>query len=342
MKIIFILGKYNPSRCGISDYVDLLSKELIKYGHIVGIRSFDSLRELSQLARISRRRTYTAYNFMPYAFSSIGFSGKTLHLLAKSLKGKCVHLTFHELWIGSYPGSPIKHTLIGWVQKREILKFVKFLNPSVAFGTNSAAIDRLKREGVYAQYLYLFGNIPYSPIPAGSTKECFRVAFFGTAYENFPYELLSVRLKRIKKLSKQKIELRIIGIQRDSIGLEKLRSMAQKHGFGISMTNELPPTFMTTEIPQRKELFVFEPFKDQIFLLNNPKSSEQMLKATEQLSKPFFNGVVHTAHKFLRCAHESEESIQSVPKPMAIVGSLSFGIMEIYLVFPLLMDTKVF
>ena len=39
---------------------------------------------------------------------------------------------------------------------------------------------------------------------------------------------------------------------------------------------------------------------------------------------------------------ESEESIQSVPKPMAIVGSLSFGIMEIYLVFPLLMDTKVF
>ena len=40
--------------------------------------------------------------------------------------------------------------------------------------------------------------------------------------------------------------------------------------------------------------------------------------------------------------HESEESIQSVPKPMAIVGSLNFGIMEIHLVFPLLMDTKVF
>ena len=51
MKIIFILGQYNPSRCGISDYVDLLSKELIKNGHIVGIRSFDSLRELRQLAR---------------------------------------------------------------------------------------------------------------------------------------------------------------------------------------------------------------------------------------------------------------------------------------------------
>ena len=49
----------------------------------------------------------------------------------------------------------------------------------------------------------------------------------------------------------------------------------------------------------KERMFVFKPFHDQIFLLNNPKSSEQMLKATEQLSKPFFNGVAHTAHKFI-------------------------------------------
>ena len=338
MKIIFILGKYNPGRCGISDYVDLLSKELIKNGHIVGIRSFDSLRELRQLARDLEEADLYSIQFAPYAFSKIGFAGNALRLLAKSLEAKSVQVTFHELWIGSYPSSPVKHTVIGWVQKREILKFVKLLNPSVAFGTNSAAIDRLKREGVYAQYLYLFGNIPYSPIPAGSTKECFRVAFFGTAYENFPYELLSVRLKRIKKLSKQKIELRIIGRQRDSIGLEKIRSMAQKHGFGISMTNELPPRKISNELQNcsigvsttpydvlgksgataamlehgltiyayddgdtpKENLFVFKPFKDQIFLINESSHVKKIVQFSQRPRKPFFDGVVHTANNMLK------------------------------------------
>ena len=80
--------------------------------------------------------------------------------------------------IGAYPKAKIKEKMMGWRQKREILKFVKLLNPSVAFGTNSAAIDRLRREGIRVEYLYLFGNIPHSPIPAGSHKEKFQGRIF--------------------------------------------------------------------------------------------------------------------------------------------------------------------
>ena len=142
MKIIFILGKYNPSRCGISDYVDLLSKELIKNGHNVGIRSFDSLRELRQLARDLEEADLYSIQFAPYAFSKIGFAGNALRLLAKTLEPKSVQVTFHELWIGSYPGSPVKHTVIGWVQKYEILTFLKVTKPSLIYATNSAALHR--------------------------------------------------------------------------------------------------------------------------------------------------------------------------------------------------------
>jgi hypothetical protein len=88
MKIIFILGKYNPSRCGISDYVDLLSKELIKYGHIVGIRSFDSLRELSQLARNLEEADLYSIQFAPYAFSKRGLSGRSLFRFAQAIREK--------------------------------------------------------------------------------------------------------------------------------------------------------------------------------------------------------------------------------------------------------------
>ena len=133
-------------------------------------------------------------------FLPTGFRAPTINSFANALSGKKTHLVFHEIWIGAYPKAKIKEKVMGWRQKREILKFVKLLNPSVAFGTNSAAIDRLRREGIHAEYLYLFGNIPYSPIPPGSQKEGFRVAFFGTVYENFPYEKLDGFFSTLSKL----------------------------------------------------------------------------------------------------------------------------------------------
>lgn len=276
--------------------------------------------------------------FSPYGFSSNGISGPYLNSFANTLSGKKTYLVFHEIWVGAYPKAKIKEKVIGWRQKREILNFVKLLNPTVAFGTNSAAIDRLRREGIHAQYLYLFGNIPYSPISTGSQKERIRVAFFGTAYENFPYELLATRLKQISNLSKQKIELRIIGRHRDTIGLEKIRSIAQKHGFGISMTNELPPAKISIELQNcsigvsttpydvlgksgataamlehglpiyayddgdtpKENLFVFEPFQDQIFLINESSNAEKIVQFSQRPRKPFFDGVVYTAGNILK------------------------------------------
>ncbi len=338
MKILFITSPAKPRKCGITDYVDLLSEELKKKEHEVLTHTIDSPKDFGTFTADLSTVDLCSIQFSPYGFSSAGISGPHLNRFANALSGKKTHLVFHEIWIGAYPGAKIKEKVIGWTQKREILKFVKLLNPSLVFGTNSATIDRLKREGIHAEYLYLFGNIPYFPKPSSSRKGHFRVAFFGTAYENFPYELLATRLKHI---TKQKIELRVIGRQRGSVGLEKIRSMAQRHKFAISMRNELPSEKISFELQNcsigvsttpydvigksgttaailehglpvlayddgdtpKESLFVPKKFKDQIFIINNDSSVEKLLKYTEKPRKPFFDGVAYTANKMLELVH---------------------------------------
>ena len=338
MKILFITSPAKPRKCGITDYLDLLSKELEKQGHVVLIQTINSPEDFGNFSPDLSAIDLCSIQFSPYGFSSNGISGPYLKSFAKALSGKKTHLVFHEIWIGAYPKAKIKEKVMGWRQKREILKFVKLLNPSIAFGTNSAAIDRLKREGIDVQHQYLFGNIPHSPIPACSQKKHFRAVFFGTAYENFPYELLALRLKQIANLSKQKIELRVIGRQRDSIGLEKIRSIARKHEFIITLTNELPPAKISNELQDcsigvsttpydvlgksgataamlehglpifayddgdtpKENLFIFEPFQDQIFLINESSHTEKIIQFSQRPRKPFFDGVVHTANNMVK------------------------------------------
>lgn len=334
MKILFITSPAKPQKCGITDYLDLLSKHLEKKGHEVSTQTIDSPKDFGIFATDLSKIDLCSIHFSPYGFSSTGISAPYLNRFANALSGKKTHLVFHEIWIGAYPGAKIKEKIIGWRQKREIVKFIKLLKPSVALGTNSAAIDRLKREGIHAEYLYLFGNISFSPKPARSKKEHFRVAFFGTAYENFPYGLLATRLKHV---TKQKIELRVIGRQRGRMGLEKIRSMAQRHKFEISMTNDLPPEKISCELQNssigvsttpydvigksgataallehglpvlayddgdtpKESLFIPDQFKDQVFLINDNSSAEKLLKYIEKPRKPFFDGVAFTANKML-------------------------------------------
>ena len=114
--------------------------------------------------------------------------------------------------------------------------------------------------------------------------------------------------------------------------------MAQKHGFEISMTNELPPSKISNELQNcsigvsttpydvlgksgataamlehglqifayddkdtpKENLFVFEPFQDQIFLINESSHAEKIVQFSQRPRKPFFDGVVYTADNMLK------------------------------------------
>ena len=338
MKVCFILGPYRPGKCGISDYVNLLGKELASRGHSILRESIDSPGFFENLARDLPDADFYSIQFAPYAFANRGLSGKSLFRFARAIREKKTQVNFHEIWIGAYPEASWKEKIIGSWQKREILKFLKIAQPRVIHASNPAAIDRFKTEGIKAEFLYLFGNIPFHSAdnqPDEMLK--LQIAFFGTLYEQFPYELLGKRLKEISLAFAKEVDLRIIGRQRVGTGLAKLREMADTNNFKITVTGELRADEISHEFQMCslgisttpydimgksgataamlehglpilayddgdtpvENLFVSEPFQEQVFLLNEENTSEHLIKFMQEPARSFFDGVSHVGEKML-------------------------------------------
>ena len=218
MKICFISGPYKPGKCGISDYIYLLSAKLKNQGHQCQHIANDDGNTLSHISGNLPPADFYSIQFAPFSFSSTGLSKKRLLGLAKSLNGENTHINFHEIWIGAYPSAKWKEKTIGWLQKREIVKFINISNPVTITCSNSAAIDRMRQSGIDCNYLYLFGNIPFSKTEQSKASTVLSVAFFGTLYEKFPYGLLAEKLNEISKSLNIPIHIKIIGRQRESGG----------------------------------------------------------------------------------------------------------------------------
>ena len=163
VRICIISGTYNPGKCGISDYIQLLSEKLRDLGHEVSHASVHHLEQPNDFIQNYPNHDLYSIQFAPYAFSSNGVLNKSILKLAKILNSQKTHINFHEIWIGAYPKASFKEKFTGWRQKLKILTFFNNLNPNFITSTNAAAIDRLALAGIEADYLYLFGNIPLTP-----------------------------------------------------------------------------------------------------------------------------------------------------------------------------------
>jgi hypothetical protein len=261
-----------------------------------------------------------------------------LFKFARAIRKKNAQVNFHEIWIGAYPKASWKEKVIGSLQKREILKFLKIARPRVIHASNPAALHRLKQEGIKAEFLYLFGNIPFhSADNQPDEMPSLQVAFFGTPYEQFPYELLGKRLKEISLALAKEVDLRIIGRQREGAGLSKLKEMADINNFKTTVTGELRADEISHEFQicalgisttpydimgksgataamlehglpilayddgdtPVGNLFVSEPFHEQIFLLTEENKSGHLIKFMQKPARPFFDGVSHVGGKML-------------------------------------------
>jgi hypothetical protein len=261
-----------------------------------------------------------------------------LNFLANKLKTKKVHLNLHEIWVGAYPRANWKERGIGWLQKMLILGFINKCKPAWITSSNAAALDRLKQAGVPAMFLYLFGNIPYSANFKVTTKgQTLNVAFFGTHYTDFPYDILGDFFSNLFNTSGKKLKIILIGRQREDAGSDHLYSMCKKNKFIIERTGELSTNLISEKLhdcsvgvsttpfdvigksgataamlehglpvlayddldtPQ-ESLFIPDPFKDQIFLINDHSSVEKLLHYIDKPKKSFLDGVAHTANKML-------------------------------------------
>jgi glycosyltransferase involved in cell wall biosynthesis len=341
MRIAFILGPYRPSACGVSDYVKLLCEALEQRNQSCQIISICSSQgtTFSDLAENLPDADVISLQFSPYAFSPKGLSGAPIVKFANSIAPRKLHIMFHEIWIGAYPKAPWKERFVGWKQKREVLKFLDLARPDWIHTTNCAALHRLQAEGVMASYLNLFGGIPLeNGKHRPNDKKTVFAILFGTLYSNFPYEELILKLCQLEKECAKKVQLTLIGIQRENLGLDKLKKFASQANISIKETGKLSTqeisiylqssdiaisttpldclgksmstaTFLEHGLPvltfddgdtPLDKLFFRKRFKEQIILLNESGSVGKMKGILNEPKRKFFDGVVDTADNMLK------------------------------------------
>jgi hypothetical protein len=315
--------------------VELLAKELEKFGH--EIEYYFVNKDSEELTDLPNADLYSI-QFAPYAYANNGMPKTILNFLARKLQNMRVHLNFHEIWVGAYPRANWKEKGIGWLQKNLILGFINKCKPIWITSSNSASIDRLKFAGIPVIFLYLFGNIAYSANSlATSTRQTLKIAFFGTPYTDFPYDKLGNFFSALSNISGKKLEIILIGRQREDAGCNRLYSMCKNNEFLIERTGELSTDLISEQLQDcllgvsttpydvigksgataamlehglpvlayddgdtpKGSLFIPDPFKDQIFLINDHSSVEKLLQYIEKPRKSFFDGVAHTANKML-------------------------------------------
>jgi hypothetical protein len=315
--------------------VELIAQEFENLGH--EIKQYFIPKGCGESTELPDADLYSI-QFAPYAYATNGFPHQILKYLATNLKNRKVHLNFHEIWVGAYPRATWKEKLIGRLQKKLILDFVNKCKPAWITSSNAAAIDRLKRAGIQAKFLYLCGNIPYSSAPEmADARETFKVAFFGTPYLHFPYLKLEKKIFTLSKTCGKKLEIILIGQQREDAGTNRILTICKKKAFSIKRTGQLSANLISEQLQKcslgvsttpfdvigkssataamlehrlpvlayddgdtpQESLFIPDTFKDQIFLINDHSSVEKLLQYIKKPRKSFFDGVACTANKML-------------------------------------------
>lgn len=191
MKIAFLCSSLERGLDGVGDYTRRLAGELIRQGHpTIAVALNDShvpgtvfesqeiegtsiaVMRLPSVMPWSQRITeackwvevfnpeWMSLQFVPFGFHPKGICfglGKWLERLRPMMAR---HVMFHELWLGLGQNSPIKHRVWGAFQRLIILDFLRRLRPRVIHTQTEAYQVTLRRQGIAASILPLFGNIP--------------------------------------------------------------------------------------------------------------------------------------------------------------------------------------
>jgi len=191
MRTAFLCGSLEPGRDGVGDYTRRLAGELIRQGHpcmAVALNDSHISQILSESQEIEgtsipvlrlpgampwKQRITESLNragafnpdwmslqFVPFGFHPKGLCyGLGRHLAAMNPKSSW-HIMFHELWLGLGEGAPLKHRVLGALQRFMIMDLVARLRPSIVHTQTESYRVVLKREKIRASILPLFSNIP--------------------------------------------------------------------------------------------------------------------------------------------------------------------------------------
>lgn len=296
MKIAFITSSLELGKDGVGDYTRLLAEECVRRGHECCLISLNE-RFLTQISkskiavdlveipllrlpinmpweqRIAHAEKLLALfqpdwislQFVPYGYQDKGIIIKLKQRLQPLLKGRRLHVMFHELWIGQNTSARLKERLIGTVQKFFILQLIKQLKPLVVHTSNSTYIALLKQNGVSASCLPLFGSISITDqnaerwlfselqklglnVKTENRNHFWLFGFFGSLHPVWPAEPLFSCLN--KAAIENDRQVAIISIGRLGPGEQLWQSLSKKYS----------PQFVFLQLKERSQLEISEFF----------------------------------------------------------------------------------
>jgi hypothetical protein len=200
LKIVFLCGSLEPGIDGVGDYTRILSAQLIKQGHSIVMIALNDKAALAMIEeqqmtdsvkipalripfnyspseRFTAAKKYVdsfnpdwlSLQYVPYSFHKKGLPFGLREHLQQLGEGRKWHIMFHELWIGFTKISPLKHKMIGMVQKKIVTAIVRSLQPNTVTTTNRLYQLLLQKTNIKAEILPLFSNIPVASIERSFT-----------------------------------------------------------------------------------------------------------------------------------------------------------------------------
>jgi len=186
MKIAFICGCLEPGGDGVGDYSRRLAGQLASQGHeclLLSLRDRERLRKTEGDYLVARYNDalineecgrealhllndfdpdWISLQFVCFAFHPKGLIHRLIPWMARARKNRRLHLMLHELWLGEQPSLPLRHKLLGRIQRRQILRALRSWQSSCHHTSNRLYQSILERENTPAGLLPIFGNIPVS------------------------------------------------------------------------------------------------------------------------------------------------------------------------------------
>ena len=257
MRIAFLCGSQEAGRDGVGDYTTGFAEELRLQGHdvmVIGLRDKFITEITSSESRtaggaipilrlpsalpwaecIAQARTqldrfdpeWVSLQFVCYTFHPKGLVHGLAGKLAPLLKGRKLHIMFHELWLCKELGWGWKQCAVGALQRFFIRCFVRASNPDVMQTSNATYAALLNRSGIPATELGLFGAVPIPPVSgkawieaqlrnalgAGYRREAvWLFGLFGALHAQWPPEPLLTRLHHAAQDAGKKPVLLSIG-----------------------------------------------------------------------------------------------------------------------------------
>jgi hypothetical protein len=262
VRIAFAIGGAEPGRDGIGDYTRRLAGELVGRGVeacVVALNDTSARTQAVEMqrgdardvpvlrlpasldwdARIAAADAWLAerkvdrlvFCFASTQYERRGMMRRPAPGLLRLAQGRRPAAILHETWLGDEDGASIKHRLLGLLQRRSIVDFLRALAPAPFYATNHLYRLALERHGLAAQVLPLFGNMPPAGphdgepwfwaalreqgvgVDADSRGRFWLMGWFGSIYHGTPFEELFAPLAAAARETRRRIVMLSIGRQ---------------------------------------------------------------------------------------------------------------------------------